>query len=62
MISLNGDKSFSLFDYTKREGGCPMFLQKYSIPFEGSWIEGIGDDTILVAGYAPELAIYKIKN
>jgi hypothetical protein len=38
MISLNGDKSFTLFDFIKREGGSPKFIQKYSVPFEGNWI------------------------
>ena len=38
MTSLNGDQSFSLFNFIKRDGGCPTFLQKYSIPFEGNWI------------------------
>jgi hypothetical protein len=31
------------------------------VPFEGNWIEPIGESTILVSGYDPALAIYKIK-
>jgi hypothetical protein len=61
MLSLNGDKSFTLFDFIKREGGCPKFIQKYSVPFDANWIEPIGDNTILVSGYDPSLAIYRIK-
>lgn len=38
MLCLNGDRSFTLFDFIKREGGCPKFIQKYSTPFEGNWI------------------------
>ena len=38
MICLNGDKSFSLFDFIKRDGGVPKFIQKYSTPFEANWI------------------------
>jgi hypothetical protein len=61
MLCLNGDKSFTLFDFIKRDGGTPKFIQKYSVPFDANWIEPIGDSTILVSGYDPSLAIYKIK-
>lgn len=61
MICLNGDKSFSLFDFIKREDGSPKFIQKYSIPFEGNWIQPIGENTILASGYDPALAIYRLK-
>ena len=38
MICLNGDKSFSLFDFIKRDGGCPKFIQKYSTPWDANWM------------------------
>jgi glycine betaine/choline ABC-type transport system substrate-binding protein len=61
MISLNGDKSWTMFDFIKRDGGCPQFIQKYSTPFEPTWIETLDNNVVLVAGYDPALAIYRIK-
>lgn len=33
MICLNGDKSFTIWDFVQREEGSPKFLQKYACPF-----------------------------
>lgn len=61
MVCLNGDKSFTIWDFVQREDGAPKFLQKYACPFEGTWIEPMPDGVVLVAGDDPGLAIYKIK-
>jgi hypothetical protein len=29
LVSCSADESFTLFDYEKRQDGCPKFIQKY---------------------------------
>ena len=33
MLCLNGDQSFSIYNFIKRDEGSPTFIQKYSVPF-----------------------------
>lgn len=61
MMCLNGDKSFTMWDFVQREEGAPRFLQKYAVPFEGTWLEAVGEGVVLVAGEDAGLAIYRIK-
>lgn len=38
LLTLSREGSFSLFDQTKRQGGAPVFLQKYKCRQEPSWV------------------------